>query len=183
MKKVIFGTVLLLCGFLDCFSQTCTIQTSQNWNNASPPTCAEGGNAGSASIIVIPATLTLTINDAADTWTGTRIEVFGTLKNPKDITINSSITVKNGGLLDVDKKLHLGIASGCGYQLVVETSGTVDVGGGPAPGIFICGNKIASNGADCNPYPTGPPPYCEPAEGFTGPTAFDENGYKCRVAN
>ncbi|QOI96275.1 MAG: T9SS type A sorting domain-containing protein [Flammeovirgaceae bacterium] len=163
-------------------SQTCTISGSGtiNWVNASPPTCIEGGTAGSASIIVVPVGVTLNFDSNPDTWTGTRIEVLGTLRisAPGQVTINSNIVVKNGGLLSIDSKLNLGSTSGCGYTLIVETGGTVDITGGTPDRLNICGVEIArGGGAGCNPYPAGPLPYCEPGGGFTGPTGFDENGY------
>lgn len=164
------------------FSQTCTISGSGtiNWNNASPPTCTEGGTAGSASIIVVPVGVTLNFDSNPDTWTGTRIEVYGTLSitAPGQVTINSNVVVKNGGLLAISSKLNLGSSAGCGYTLIVETGGTVDIVGSTPDRLNICGVEIArGGGAGCNPYPAGPLPYCEPGGGFTGPTGFDENGY------
>ncbi|MCK6616153.1 MAG: T9SS type A sorting domain-containing protein [Cyclobacteriaceae bacterium] len=164
------------------FSQTCTISGSGtiNWDNTSPPACTEGGTAGSASIIIVPVGVTLNFNNNSDTWTGTRIEVFGTLSisAPGQVFINSNVVVKNGGLLQISSKLNLGSTSGCGYTLIVETGGTVDIVGGTPDRLNICGVEIArGGGAGCNPYPAGPLPYCEPGGGFTGPTGFDENGY------
>jgi hypothetical protein len=151
-----------------------------NWVNASPPACTEGGTAGSASIIVVPVGVTLNFDSNPDTWTGTRIEVFGTLRisAPGQVTINSNVVVKNGGILQITSKLNLGSTAGCGYTLIIETGGTVDITGGTPDRLLICGTEIArGGGAGCNPYPTGPLPYCEPGGGFTGPTGFDENGY------
>lgn len=184
-QNLLMGFLVAGCLFFTIgplYSQTCTISGSGtiNWNNASPPSCIEGGSAGGASVIVIPVGVTLNFDSNPDTWTGTRIEVFGTLRisAPGQVTINSNVVVKNGGLLRIDSKLNLGSASGCGYTLIVESGGTVDITGGTSDRLNICGVEIARGGvAGCNPYPAGPLPYCEPAGGFTGPTAFDESGY------
>lgn len=182
LLKPVFLAVFLLFGISSVYSQTCTISGSGtiNWNNASPPSCVEGGSAGGATVIIIPVGVTLNFDSNPDTWTGTRIEVFGTLRisAPGQVTINSNVVVKNGGLLRIDSKLNLGSTSGCGYTLIVESGGTVDITGGTSDRLNICGVEIARGGvAGCNPYPTGPLPYCEPTGGFTGPTAFDETGY------
>ena len=179
MVKQILGLVVFLAISLVGKGQTCTITASGNWTNPGPA-CAEGGNAGGATILVIPAGLTLTFNDNADTWTGTRIDVYGTLtiSSPGQVTINSSIVVKNGGVLGISSKLNMGTADGCGYTLGVETGGTVNIVGSTPDRLNVCGNEIARGGtAGCNPYPAGPAPYCEPTGGFTGPTGFDEDGY------
>lgn len=165
------------------WSQTCTLSGTGtiNWNNGTPPSCQEGGNAGGASVIVIPAGVTLNFDSNADTWTGVRIEVFGTLRISAagQVTINSSIVVKSGGTLRIDSKLNIGSSDGCGYSLAIENGGTADITGGTPDRLSICGTEIARGGtAGCNnDYPNGSPPYCEPTGGFTGPTGFDENGY------
>lgn len=161
-------------------SQTCTISGSGtiNWTNPGP-SCQEGGNAGGSTILVIPAGLTVSFDGNSDTWTGTRIEVYGTMSisAPGQVTINASVVVKNGGVLGISSKLNLGTTDGCGYTLIVESGGVVDIQGSTPDRLNICGNEIARGGsAGCNPYPTGPAPYCEPSGGFTGPTGFDEDG-------
>lgn len=162
-------------------SQTCTISGSGtiNWTNPGP-TCQEGGNAGGSTILIIPAGVTVNFDGNSDTWAGTRIEVNGTLtiSAPGQVTINASVVVKNGGVLGISSKLNLGTTDGCGYTLIVESGGVVDIQGSTPDRLNICGNEIARGGsAGCNPYPTGPVPYCEPSGGFTGPTGFDEDGY------
>ncbi len=196
MKRLLFFFVFLIVS-AGGYAQTCTINCpgaspcTINWSNASPPACAEGGNAGSASIIVITADVTLNFNDNADTWTGTRIDVYGVLNisAPGQVTINSNIFIMSGGLLSIGSKLNIGTSSGCGYTLNVEDGGVVDLQGSTPDRLSICGKEIARGGtAGCNQCPevpsgsgnydcTGiPPSYCEPPGGFTGPFVFDENG-------
>lgn len=176
MKNLLLAPILIFAGITAGVSQTCTITTTQNWDNATPPSCSEGGNAGSASHIIIPSGVTVTFNDAVDTWTGTRIHVFGILKFSATgaVNINSSVTVKSGGIFRVDTDGSFGTASGCGYNLIVDNGGKVDLSGGKT--LSICGAPILRNGGVCGPYPIGPPPYCEPVDGFKGPTGFDEDG-------
>lgn len=171
---------LLIAVSTNAWSQ-CTLAASGsiNWDNASPPACQGGGNAGSATVIIIPVGTTLTFNDNGDTWTGTRIEVQGTLQinAPGQVTINASIEVKSTGTLRIDSKLDIGTSGGCGYTLIIRSGGVADIVGGAADRLNICGNDIARGGtAGCYPYPAGPTPYCEPTGGFPGPVGFDETG-------
>lgn len=179
--RVFLAGLLWIAAHIMALAQVCTVTGTSplNWTNPGP-SCAEGGNAGGATILIVPAGFTLVFNNNGDTWTGTRIEVYGTLSitAPGQVTINSSIVVKNGGTLAINSKLNLGSSTGCGYTLIVETGGTVDIVGSTPDRLNICGVEIArGGGAGCNPYPAGPLPYCEPGGGFTGPTGFDENGY------
>jgi hypothetical protein len=165
---------------LSAFAQ-CTIAGSGtvNWDNASPPNCLGGGNAGSASVIIVPAGMILTFNSNGDTWSGVRIDVYGTLRVSAagQITINANVEVKNGGILKIDSKLNIGTSDGCGYNLILNNGATADLAGGTSERLNICGHEIARGGtAGCNPYPAGPTPYCEPGGGFTGPVGFDETG-------
>lgn len=180
MKKIFVTLALVFSIPSFGFGQTCTIDallnTNVNWTNPGPA-CVEGGNAGSASTIVIPATVTLTFNDAADTWTGSRIEVNGILKVSAGgpVNINTSVTVKFGAIFRVDSDASLGTTSGCGYSVLVETGGKIDLH--PGKTLSICGTPVLKNGPTCYPYVEGGQlPYCEPTDGFTGPVGFDENG-------
>src|SRR5689334_21468545 len=87
--------------------QNCTITGTSplNWNNASVPSCSEGGTASGKSVLIIPAGFTLVFDSNGDTWTGTRIDVYGTLDITFDVVINANITVYNGGLVTLYKKL------------------------------------------------------------------------------
>jgi hypothetical protein len=125
---------------------------------------------------VIPAGVTLTFNDPVDTWTGMGIQVFGTLMYlaAAAVNINASVTVKSGGLFRVDSDGSLGTTAGCGHTLTIDTGGKVDLFTGKT--LSICGSPILTNGGVCSLYLLGPPPYCEPADGFGGPSAFDEDG-------
>jgi hypothetical protein len=185
MQRVVLILVLASIASL-AHSQTCTVTGTSplNWVNPGP-TCSEGGNAGSATILVIPAGFTLTFDSNGDTWTGTRIEVYGTLLITKDVTINSSITVYNGGTLQLLSKLNMGAGSGCGYGLSIQIGGTVDVGGTGSDRLSICGVELMKGNGACNScggtnsgtcaYDGNP--YCEPTGGFQGPLGYDEDGY------
>ncbi len=183
MKRVGSLLLALLSLHFAARAQTCTItgSGSSNWNNGSPLGCQEGGTTAGASVIIIPAGRTINFDSNADTWTGVRIEVNGTLRinAPGNVTINASIVVKNGGLLAIDSKLNLGTAGGCNYTLAIESGGTADIVGGSSDRLNICGTEIVRGGTGgCNDdYPNGDPSYCEPTGGFTGPTGFDEDGY------
>jgi hypothetical protein len=191
---------ILICVSLSSvvFGQTCTIScpgTSPciiNWSNASPPVCDEGGgNAGSASIIIISEDVTLNINENGDIWTGIRIDVYGVLQisAPGQVTINSNIVVKSTGVLSITSKLNIGSSGGCGYKLEVESGGLVDLEGSTPDRLSICGREIARGGTNgCNQCPEVPEgsgtydcndiplPYCAPPGGFSGPIDFDEDG-------
>jgi hypothetical protein len=176
---------LLFVGFLtlsaQAWAQTCTLSGTGtiSWVNASPPACQEGGNAGSASIIIIPSGVNLAFDDNVDTWTGTRMEVRGTLtiSAPGQVQINANLLVTNNASIQIQSKLDIGGAEPCNYNLILESGSVVNITGSTPERLAICGDEIARGGtAGCNPYPEGPPPYCEPSSGFTGPTSFDEDG-------
>lgn len=169
------------------FAQTCTITGTSpiGWNNTTRPTCQEGGTApapGATGVIIIPTGVTLVFDDNADTWTGLRIEVNGTLSITANVTINADITVNGTGTLAIGGKLELGTSAGCGYDLVVQPGGKVDIVGGVDDRLFICGVRIAQGNppgggsGGCFPYPGTQLPFCEPTGGFTGPFSFDERG-------
>lgn len=177
--------IMLYLSIANAYSQTCTISGSGtiSWNNSSPPSCIEGGvaNDPGISIIEIPSSVNLDFNSNSDTWTGTSINVSGTLSitAPGQVTINSSIIVRSGGLLSIDSKLNLGPnTTGCGYSVVAESGSTLDIvsGSGASDRLSICGVVVAQGGGGCHPYPGGPLPYCEPTGGFPTPLGFDENG-------
>jgi hypothetical protein len=193
MNRVVISLLIILGTITFGYGQTCTLSGTGTilWSNASPPACQEGGNAGTKTTIIIPAGVTLEFNDNGDTWTGTMIEIYGTLSitAPGQVTINSSITVKSGGTLSIGSKLNIGSSSGCGYSLSAESGAVIDIAGSTPDRLNICGKEIARGGtAGCNQCPENPPssgnydctgispPYCEPSGGFTGPISFDENG-------
>ncbi len=181
MKRLITFLIVTGIGF-SAFSQTCTISGSGTiaWNPLTTPTCVEGGvTTATATILVIPAGVTLDFDDNGDTWTGTRIDIFGTLliSAPGQVTINSSMLVKSGGILKIDSKINIGSSGGCGYTLTINSGGTVDILGSTPDRLSICGVEIARGGTSgCNTYPAGPIPYCEPSGGFTGPIVLTESG-------
>jgi hypothetical protein len=155
-----------------------------NWVNPGP-SCTEGGNAGTKTILVVPANFTLVFDSNGDTWTGTRIDVYGTLLINKDVTINSNITVYNGGVLRLQSKLSMGAASGCGFGLSIKPGALVDVGGTGSDRLSICGKELMKGNGSCNNCGgtnSGAclydgKPYCEPTGGFSGPLGYDEDGY------
>jgi hypothetical protein len=173
-------------------AQTCTItdpdgnpltETTVNWATA---TCSETGLApvtGDNLIVPVGVNLNLPNNGTVPTsptpfFTG-NITIFGRMTNNRATAqLNGNIVVKNGGVLSLNRQLLLGLSGGCGYTLIVETGGLVELtGAGASDRMSICGQPIMQSGGGCNSYPAGPPPYCEPGGGFTGPTGFDENGY------
>jgi hypothetical protein len=182
-----FALFFLMCSFsISSYSQTCTVTGTSPLNWANPgPSCNEGGNAGSYNVLVIPAGFTVVFNSTNDTWEGTRIDVYGTLQIDKDVTIKSSITVYNGGLLKLQAKLFIGVSPGCGYGLSIKPGGTVDVGGTGSDRLSICGAELMKGNGACNSCggtnsgtcAYNGSPYCEPSGGFTGPLGYDENGY------
>jgi hypothetical protein len=183
--KYLITLIFALSAFVSSYSQTyCTLSGTDTvlWVNspvASQPACQEGGTAVGKDILVIPAGVTLSFDTNGDTWTGTRIDVYGTLLiTPSGQTfINSSIAVYDGGFMQIDTKLNIGSTTGCGYTLILEEGATVNIQGGSPDRLNICGTEISRGGtAGCNPYPDGPLPYCEPSGGFTGPVGFDETG-------
>ncbi|MDH4297421.1 MAG: T9SS type A sorting domain-containing protein [Cyclobacteriaceae bacterium] len=197
IKALSYGCIylglLMVAGLTNIYAQTCTITGPGPviWNNASPPACNEGGTTTGKSIIVIPAGVTLEFDSNGDTWTGTRIDVYGTLDVSFNVTINSSVSVYNGGLVNLLAKLSLGSAAGCGYTMIIYTGGTVDVSIA-SDRLSVCGTELMKGGIsppacnDCSGTNSGacplePPPftrpYCEPTNGFQGPLGYSESGY------
>ena len=181
--------ISVLIGFsvsFSAFSQTCTVTGTSplNWVNPGP-SCSEGGNAGSKTILVIPAGFTVVFDGTSDTWTGTRIDVYGTLSITADAVINASLVVYNGGLVDLSKKLDLGSSSGCGYTVTIKTGGTIDVGSTGTDRLSICDVNIMKGAGACNSCSGtnsgacayNGNPYCEPTGGFKGPLGYTESGY------
>lgn len=171
------------------YSQTCTLTGSGtvNWpTNGSGIVCSEGGNAVGKTTLVIPAGLTVVFGNG-DTWTGGTIVVNGKLDITFDVQINSSITVNNGGLLEIGKKLALGTTTTgtCPYNLTVFSGGTVTVEGTGSDRLTICGKDMMQGNGACNncggtnsgQCPYDGTPYCQPTGGFTGPTGFDDDGF------
>jgi hypothetical protein len=190
MARLGFFLAIFLLPYL-LHAQSCTVSnaaSSINWTNASAITCVEGGNLSTKSVLIIPAGKTIVFNDVADTWTGTRIEVNGTLRITADVTINASLEIKSGGLVELDKKLDLGTSptnpTGCNYTVVIRSGGTLDVGPTGTDRLSVCGTLLMKgNGAcnDCGGTNSGTcayngQPYCEPSGGFTGPLGFDKDG-------
>ncbi len=170
------------------YAQTCTVTGTSplNWpTNGSGIVCSEGGNPVGRATLIIPAGFTVIFNDNADTWTGTTIEIYGTLSVTANPTINSSIVVNNGGLLSISGKLSIGSTAGCPYNLIVRSGGTVDVATTGTDRLSICGVEVLKGNGSCNDCggtnsgqcPYNGQPYCEPAGGFTGPSGFDGGGY------
>lgn len=187
--------MLRLYGFLLCiiisanlYAQTCTISCGPTpctvlWTN-SPATCANGGT------IVIPSGVTLEFDNVADTWTGTVIEVYGQLLiNQADITINSSIRVRSGGLVTIGKKLSLGTSptnpTDCNFTVIIDSGGTIDVTETGTDRLSICGSPLMKGAGQCNncggtnsgTCAYNGDPYCEPTGGFTGPLGYSKDGF------
>src|SRR5688572_901098 len=184
-KSTLLLSIFLLFGSSSIFAQVCTITGTSplDWVNPGP-SCTQGGNAGSATILVVPAGFTLNLN-GADTWTGTGIVIDGIVNVNQDVTFNCSILVRNGGQLNLNAKLNLGTAAGCGYGIGVSNGGTINVGGTGSDRLNVCGqDMMKGNGVcnDCGGTNSGTcaydgNPYCEPAAGFTGPSGYGEGGY------
>jgi hypothetical protein len=188
MRHFLKVTLVLCCVWcgIGANAQTCTVTGTSPLNWANPgPNCVEGGTASGKTVLVIPAGFTVVFNSAGDTWSGTRIDVYGTLTISHDATINSSITVYSGGLLSLQAKLFMGSAAGCGYGLSIKPGGTVDVGGTGSDRLSICGSDLMKGNGACNSCggtnsgtcAYNGSPYCEPSGGFTGPLGYDEDGY------
>lgn len=127
--------------------------------------------------IIIQAGVTVTSNNNNQVLHTGNVVVFGTLNiNHNNVSLNGNLIVENGGRVNLTGNLSLGTTGGCGYTVVIKTGGLIDVGTTGSDRLIICGEVITRGGGGCNPYPAGPPHYCEPAGGFTGPTGFDENG-------
>lgn len=195
MKSILSVVVLLVLSIVT-WGQTCTISCpgappcSINWNNASPPTCDEGGNANSPGVttLIISDGVTLNFDSNGDTWTGTEIIVFGEFIQvfTGGNTINANLIIKSGGFVEILNQLLLGSNSPtCDYTIKVEAGGILTVPGGPGADdkLKICGNEIIRSGpmVSCNVYdpdadPPTPIPYCNPDGGFLGPIDFDKDG-------
>jgi hypothetical protein len=203
VRSLIAATVLLVSLFTSimCFGQTCTIAgaaippASNNIHWVNGATCTAGSdvtNANAASIIIVPAGVTLVFGADGDTWTGTRIDVYGILNVDEGgsngtVTINADILVKPAGETRVNSKLLLGnnqSATPCPYELVLEdASSKLNIVGNAEDRLRICGNDIVwGGGGGCHPYPGGPIPFCEPDnpgtenDYFPGPVSFNANG-------
>jgi len=182
----VFLVLILVFGCKISYSQTCTVTGTSplNWTNPGP-SCVEGGTAGGNSVSVIPAGFTLNFNSNGDTWSGTRIDVYGTLNISFNVTINSSITVYSGGQVNLQAKLSLGTSAGCGYTMTIFTGGTVDVGSTGSDRLAICGVDLMKGSGACNDClgtnsgtcAYNGNPYCEPASGFVGPLGYTQGGY------
>jgi hypothetical protein len=188
MRVLLLSSIIVTLNASLGLGQTCTVTgiSPLNWpTNGSGIVCSTGGNAVGKSIVIIPAGFTVVFNDNGDTWTGTRIEVFGTLTVTANVTINSSIVVKNGGRLNITGKLDLGSGAGCGFSLAVGPGGLADIGATGADRLTICGKEIMNGTGPCNncggtnsaQCPYNGNPYCEPSGGYSGPTGFGEGGY------
>ena len=188
MKKLVLVVFGLVSG-VTSFSQTCTVTGSINWPSTTGAgvACVEGGNAAGKSILVIPAGVTVTFNDNNDSWTGTQIEIFGTMIVTANPTVNASVIVKDGGLLDLQGKLEIGSSAGCPYTLVVATGGSVTLNTTSSDRLAICGVDVMKGGGsgscnDCGGTNSGQcpydgKPYCQPPGGFTGPAGYDDDGF------
>ena len=193
MNRLFALLMFLIISGSAAISQTCTISGAGTilWNAPTTPTCIEGGQTtANSSTLIIPVGVILQFDDIADTWTGTKIEVFGQLSITADVTINASIVVKDGGLVTLDKKLSLGTSpsdpTGCNYAMSINTGGLVDVGTTGTDRLYICGSYIMTGSGACNDcggtnsgtcaYIPGTP-YCEPAGGFAGPLGYSKDGY------
>src|SRR5688500_9085341 len=135
MRRVLILSFLFAICSASVYAQTCTITGSSplNWNNPGPSPC---------TVLVIPAGFTVIFNSTGDTWSGTRIDVYGTLQISHDAVINSSIMVYSGGLLTLGAKLSLGSAAGCGFGLGIKNGGTVDAGSTGSDRLSICGKDM-----------------------------------------
>ncbi|HET7179752.1 MAG TPA: T9SS type A sorting domain-containing protein [Chryseosolibacter sp.] len=193
MNKLHFLAACLLT-YVQAFAQNpCTVTGGSPlfWSgNGSGISCAEGGNAVGKSSVIIPAGFTVTFDDGSDTWTGPAIQVYGTLNffaNPTT-TINSSLVVNGGGLVNITGKLALGSGTpGCAYNLIIRSGGKIDVASTGSDRLTVCGTEIMKGAGGCNdcggtnsgqcPYAPQNQPYCEPTGGFTGPSGYDDGGF------
>lgn len=191
MKKRLLFLVLILSSsgfFSNSYAQTCTISCGPTpctvlWIN-SPATCSSAGT------IVIPAGVTLEFDNVADTWTGSLIDVYGTLLiNQADININASLRVRSGGLVTIGKKLSLGTSptnpTGCNFTVIIDSGGKIDVTSTGTDRLSICGSSIMKGAGSCNDCggtnsgtcAYNGQPYCEPAAGFVGPLGYSKDGF------
>ncbi len=186
MKKISLLLILVTTSVF-VYAQTCTISGSGTiaWGSA---TCAESGvTVSSATAIVVPSGVTLNLsNSTFSSKTGTlTIQSGGTVVNNKANAVwNGDITVNSGGTLSLNAKLDMGTSSGCGYDLIIMGTMTLN-GSGGSDLLSICGVKIAQSGGGCNSCggtnsgtcALTSQPYCEPSGGFVGPKGYGENGY------
>ncbi|MEX2233534.1 MAG: T9SS type A sorting domain-containing protein [Cyclobacteriaceae bacterium] len=130
--------------------------------------------------------MVVNFNNTTDTWTGTEFQIFGTVNVTAAVTINSSVKVKTGGVLNIDNALSLGTSGGCGFSLAVGQGGLVNVSNTGSDRLLICGVELMKGAGGCNNCGGAPnqgrcayngQPYCEPTGGFTGQTAYDQFGY------
>lgn len=166
----------------------CTIAGSGNKSWDASLRCTDNSFATAASIIIVPVGVTLVFDDNSDTWTGTRIDVYGVLNINNGasgvVTINSTIVIKPGAELKVNGKLELGNQSSpspCPYTIVMEdfTSRLNLIGlENASDKLRMCGTEVGRGGTGgCNNnYPSGNPSYCEPSDGFYGPFVLSETG-------
>lgn len=187
-RSAIVGLGLMVLIASVSFGQTvCTVTNPSPyyWNNPGA-TCSEGGNASTKSILRIPAGTTVYFNSVDDTWTGTQMEVYGTVNIVAGVTINANVVVMNGGRINISAKLTLGTGDpGCNYTLAVRTGGLVDVGDTGSDRLSICGEEIMKGNGTCNSCggtnsgkcAYNGSPYCEPTGGFKGPTGYYQGGY------
>ena len=158
-----------------------TAPTTITWvgDGSTLMTCTGTGN---PRTLTIPAGFTVNFDSNNDTWSGTTIILYGTINIlfNGSILINSTIHVQSTGRLYIGSKLYLGENPGCGYRLIVETGGRMNLPeGGADDRLYICGNKIAQSGGLCYPWPGTQLPFCEPPpedDFFPGPFNWDENG-------
>jgi hypothetical protein len=192
MNRFVISLLIILGTITFGYGQTCTLSGTGTilWSNASPPACQEGGNAGTKTTIIIPAGVTLEFDNNGDTWTGTLIEVYGTLLiNQADIVLYTSLRVRSGGLITIGKKLSLGTSptnpTGCNFTVIVDSGGTIDVTETGTDRLSICGSPIMKGAGQCNSCggtnsgtcAYNGDPYCEPTGGFTGPLGYSKDGY------
>src|SRR5687767_11682389 len=120
MKKLLLPAAILLLS-VAAAAQTCTVTGAAiyNWpNNTNSVSCSEGGNATGKTLLIIPAGMTVIFDTNTDSWSGSRIEVYGTLRVTANPVVFASVTVKSGGILDLQGKLALGNGAGCNYKVI-----------------------------------------------------------------
>ena len=190
MEKLLLPVAFLLVSAA-AGAQTCTLTGSGSYNwpaSAASVACVEGGNAVGKSVLIIPVGKTVIFDTNTDTWTGGRIEVYGTLRVLANPVIYASVTVRAGGLMDLQGKLSVGDASPtCNYKVIVDAGGTVTLGATASERLTICNEVIMRGGGigacnTCGGTYSGRcayngDPYCQPPGGFTGPAAYGEEGY------
>jgi hypothetical protein len=187
MKKH-YLLLLLVTFALYGYGQTCTISGSGtiNWNAA---TCQGGVSLATATLIIVPSGVNLTFTTDPAKTANIIVQSGGTLTNDKaNAKWNGDITINSGATFTLNQKLDLGTGSGCGYDLVIYGSMTLN-GSGGSDLLSICGVKIAQSGGSCNncggtnsgTCAYNGSPYCEPGTGFTGPLGYSEGGYNASL--